>query len=578
MQEVNNNFKYFEIGCFEIRTYTPMEVEEIILGKRKYTEISSQEPNDDAHKVSSVGLKKIRHSVTTISRDPIKINKMQIQAHFPTKEDFQEIFNNEPVDIVNSNGEVIISYRPGVLIQKLGDEEIKTIFENAVRIPKRNTSRGAAAGLIDPKIYPEGLYQISEGMPYIAYKKKENGKVGSKAMSNPMQTGVIGYGNMKKNAASTTYSPRRSDKMAKAFGRINQIFNEQMPEIGKKQLEKYNAINNKQKPNPLGHEGCGFTSVGVNLDKGTAYHKDGTKTHLKDGYELIVTLGEYKGGALVLPEYKMAFQMPPNSLIAFQATKFFHGNMPISIDKNSHRISLVGYCSNNFVKNSKNNQNEDSKESLIEEAHRISANRKEFSYKGPPYSFLPAQKLKTKGYNFIDAPVVALKRFFSFKIEDVSKNLSESSIIELGQHIKNTVTVTPRYIEGTGPKEHHDFVWGLLNKSFEIKLIQLKKKNHPPHLKIKAQFNCKRNCDLLKRIIKSYLVDIEIPGLPESQILLKDIVLMGNIISSNNVEQMVTKSLDKNFNKGRQAYYPVLFRAASWLKNYEYLLKENEKN
>ncbi len=89
--------------------------------------------------------------------------------------------------------------------------------------------------------------------------------------------------------------------------------------------------------------GTAFTTITVNKNFRTAYHTD--KGDLKVGFSTLTTLGKFSGGLLVMPRYRVAFNVKPGSLLMMDAHEF-HGNTQIF----GERIACVLYCREKIAK------------------------------------------------------------------------------------------------------------------------------------------------------------------------------------------------------------------------------------
>jgi hypothetical protein len=88
-----------------------------------------------------------------------------------------------------------------------------------------------------------------------------------------------------------------------------------------------------------------FTTITVNKTFRTASHYDAGD--FSDGLSNLLVLsntGNFSGGYLVFPEYRIAVNVRPGDLLLVNNHEIMHGNTPIVIhDENSERISLVCY-------------------------------------------------------------------------------------------------------------------------------------------------------------------------------------------------------------------------------------------
>ncbi|MBZ5645337.1 MAG: hypothetical protein LAO19_21460 [Acidobacteriia bacterium] len=66
--------------------------------------------------------------------------------------------------------------------------------------------------------------------------------------------------------------------------------------------------------------GTAFTTITVNKNFRTAYHTD--KGDLKVGFSTLTTLGKFSGGLLVIPRYRVAFDVRPGSVLMMDAHQF----------------------------------------------------------------------------------------------------------------------------------------------------------------------------------------------------------------------------------------------------------------
>ena len=87
-----------------------------------------------------------------------------------------------------------------------------------------------------------------------------------------------------------------------------------------------------------------FTTVTVNKTFRTAAHYDAGD--LNTGLSNLLTLsndGNYTGGYLIAPEYRVAVNVRPGDLLLINNHEVMHGNTPIECAEGSERISLVVY-------------------------------------------------------------------------------------------------------------------------------------------------------------------------------------------------------------------------------------------
>jgi hypothetical protein len=90
-----------------------------------------------------------------------------------------------------------------------------------------------------------------------------------------------------------------------------------------------------------------FTTITVNKSFRTAAHRDAGDLNEGISNLLVVGTGNYSGGYLIFPEYRIAVNVRPGDLLLVNNHEIIHGNTPIILDNpedpSCERISLVCY-------------------------------------------------------------------------------------------------------------------------------------------------------------------------------------------------------------------------------------------
>lgn len=87
-----------------------------------------------------------------------------------------------------------------------------------------------------------------------------------------------------------------------------------------------------------------FTTITVNKSFRTACHRDAGDLNEGLSNLLVVGKGDYTGGYLVFPEYRVAVNVRPGDLLLVNNHEIIHGNTEIKLSsEDSERISLVCY-------------------------------------------------------------------------------------------------------------------------------------------------------------------------------------------------------------------------------------------
>ena len=80
-----------------------------------------------------------------------------------------------------------------------------------------------------------------------------------------------------------------------------------------------------------------FSSAYMPVHLRSGYHGD--ESNLPGGMSALLSLGYFTGGQLVVPRWRIAFELIPGDLLLFDGLQL-HGNLPVAGD----RASLVLYC------------------------------------------------------------------------------------------------------------------------------------------------------------------------------------------------------------------------------------------
>jgi hypothetical protein len=164
--------------------------------------------------------------------------------------------------------------------------------------------------------------------------------------ANPVFSGIAGWFDRYPRipyGRATSYTQNHFDKFKLAFPflqSLNRGFKELLPWRWQNQK---NAIDKIDPAYVV--PGTVFTTITVNKTFRTAAHYDAGD--FTDGLSNLLVLsnnGNYSGGYLVFPEYRIAVNVRPGDLLLVNNHEIMHGNTPIMMhDEEAERISLVCY-------------------------------------------------------------------------------------------------------------------------------------------------------------------------------------------------------------------------------------------
>lgn len=141
---------------------------------------------------------------------------------------------------------------------------------------------------------------------------------------------------------ATSYTRDNPEKFALAYPFLQHL------NKGYKELMPWRHGNQQKAADKLDSRylvpGTVFTTITVNKSFRTAAHRDAGD--FQDGISNLLTLGdgEYTGGYLIFPEYRVAVDVRPGDLLLVNNHEIIHGNTEIKLNNpDAERISIVCY-------------------------------------------------------------------------------------------------------------------------------------------------------------------------------------------------------------------------------------------
>lgn len=144
--------------------------------------------------------------------------------------------------------------------------------------------------------------------------------------------------------AFTSQNLEKWQELYPLLRKIASLFEENVPDRYARQMQE--AIRTRREWTV---PGTPFTTVTVNNTYPTGVHTD--KGDLEAGFSTLAVLrrGDYQGGHLCFPEYRIAVDMQDGDLLLMDAHQW-HGNLPLELNSdNAERISVVSYFRTEMV-------------------------------------------------------------------------------------------------------------------------------------------------------------------------------------------------------------------------------------
>ena len=224
----------------------------------------------------------------------------------------------------NDNGiyKLLLKFRKNVI----SDDLIDIGWQSYKDLAKPSRGRGASAGPINSS----GLYWSKRDLVdtkkwstgYMIKGKKSKMKVNNQVASNP-----VGFyeasNNFSKLPCRLTHFTRCNFKKYNEglpfIQRIDQLFQELIPNAHMKQLERANLTNNFKIPN------TSFSTVTINRNFRTALHRDGGDFKGGFGNLTVIERGKYHGGYTVFPQFGIGIDLRNNDFVAMDVHQW-HSN------------------------------------------------------------------------------------------------------------------------------------------------------------------------------------------------------------------------------------------------------------
>lgn len=260
----------------------------------------------------------------------------------------------------NNKKVLLFKLRKKVIPDKLCKLGIENLKKAAM---KSHDNRGASAGIIDfkkleklPKYAndPKQFKKVDK-FRIFGYKSKENGKWVNNSFGNLSQSNIIGYfdkrdRNLGVNAPpcrTTAFTSQQVDKWKKVIPLIKSINSQFKKLVPDKYKVQYKRAHETPK---FVIKDTAFSTLTINYNWRTALHKDAGD--LKEGFGNLVILeeGDYNGGELGFPKYKVAVNVRHGDFIAMNVHEW-HCNTKIEPKtKDYTRLSLVSYLRENMIR------------------------------------------------------------------------------------------------------------------------------------------------------------------------------------------------------------------------------------
>jgi hypothetical protein len=223
----------------------------------------------------------------------------------------------EDAIIKTPQGELFARFIPAALSEE--EMELATPILQAIKTRVQNRGSASAAGSMMPRVRKDGKLSRTNTIPpevnrllgfsdQLGYLDASTGGGKTRGTHYCRRTGL------------TIKHPEYLEAILPAVNKCDQLFAQELPDEYAKQIAEIEPAG-RMRITPA------FSTANCNRDWQTAYHTD--KNDLQDGYCGMFAVGEYEGGDLVVPRYRLRFNMRRGDLI-FMRPHEVHGNLPFT--------------------------------------------------------------------------------------------------------------------------------------------------------------------------------------------------------------------------------------------------------
>jgi hypothetical protein len=230
---------------------------------------------------------------------------------------------SDDVEVVTGEGRLIGRLFSG----KLSDSALDRAYEiiHAIKTPLTRRGRVVGKGAMMPRLNKDGTVSNMIEIP----------KRVQKLVGCADTIGWLGVSKEYPHGRISSYTkshPKARPALTPVLREIDKLFYEEYPAAHAWQAEGY-GDNVANWYGNFGHD-TAFGSCYGNNEVRSAYHRDAA--NLGGSLSALFTMGDYEGGGLVLPRFRVAFDVYPGDLLLFHGDDI-HGVLPYK----GHRCSGV---------------------------------------------------------------------------------------------------------------------------------------------------------------------------------------------------------------------------------------------
>jgi len=224
--------------------------------------------------------------------------------------------------VYTEDGKLLLLFRKRKL--KGGQDFYQQVSNYIKKNPSTNrgTSSGSNTKNIrnNPKINTAIIGYFDNWSPMHKYLFKK------KCMTVPLQV---------RETAFLTHYPEKFKQIVPYIEEIDHLYEQYLPEHYRNQIKKANQTHFKIAK-------TAFTTITTNINFQTTIHKDKGDDEEGFGNLAVIEKGTYKGGETCFPQYGIGVDVREGDIL-FMDVHQWHANLPLQLEKDAERMSVVCY-------------------------------------------------------------------------------------------------------------------------------------------------------------------------------------------------------------------------------------------
>jgi len=262
---------------------------------------------------------------------------------------------NTSSNIVMPNGELLCSLDKSVISPELSKLAVDA-FKKKAKVTTTNT-RGMASGKVDITKVPGNIVELLEPDKFASKVRYSNGNVSNHLVSNKTHSMIAGfYDKPKRGSVFNGFTNARLTSFCEKYTNLwnnygipfirnmDKLYSERFPQDYYKRKQQSSKVQYGMIDQTI------FTTATVNYNFQTAAHVD--KGNLQGGYSVLTCHGEWSGGYLIYPQYRIGIEIKDGDFLIMNPHEY-HCNSAIFPSPNGvkDRLSIVLYARDKIVYN-----------------------------------------------------------------------------------------------------------------------------------------------------------------------------------------------------------------------------------